>query len=128
MKIGSPGMLRLPHTPHNRRAMDGEEELAGASGMGGMEPVAGMRAARSVSLAVARVVVGGPLCQRSPHGHHLAACRGDQCRLLRLLLLPRQPRWQYRIGRYAIGPAAVSCVAAARPVARRDRRFADQAL
>src|SRR5882672_9188167 len=123
-------MLRLPHTPHNGGAKDGEIKMSLdlSGGMVGMERLVGRRSACPPSLATAAADGGHALRGRPSHGHHLAPCGGDQRRLLRLLLLPGQPGTQDRNRGHAVVVADLADIAVARTTAGGDRRLADQTL
>ena len=77
----------------------------------------GGRVARSQPMAAAGAADGHPLCPWASHRDQLAPRQRNQRRLRRLFLLPRQPRTQDRIGRYATFSAPPADLATARPAA-----------
>src|SRR5689334_21656007 len=115
MKKGSSIMLRLLTSPHNGRAKDGA--VSAAAGLAAMGPVAGRGTARPQSLAAGADHYGDALRAGPADSDHLAAGRGDQRRLRRLLLLSPAAGTQFS----KTGPAAVGLasgeVAAARAFA-----------
>src|SRR5574340_1724107 len=82
----------------DRRAKDGEIELAVSERVVGMERMVGRRVARAEPLAPAGGVDGRPLCPGTSHRDHLAPRRRNPPRLYCLLLLPGQRGTQDRIG------------------------------
>ena len=88
----------------------------------------GGRVACTQPMAAAGAVDGHPVCRRAAHRHHLAPRRRSQRRLPRLLLLPRPPRTQGRIGRHATFSAGVADLALARTAAGGHRRLPHQAV
>ena len=129
-KKGSSIMLWLQDTRQDRRAKDGEFEMSlGLSRtMVGVERVAGSRAACSQSLAVAGLVGGHVVRQRSAYRDDLASCGGRQRRLPRLLSLPHLCGTQEQIDRHAVGDTSFADFAFASACVVGDRRLAHQAV
>src|SRR5690349_10455458 len=86
MNKGSPVMLRLRHTPHDRRAKDGS--LSAAVRLASMGGLVGRRVAWSEPVAIVPADHGDPLRTWATDRYQLAPRGGNPRRFRRLLLLP----------------------------------------
>ena len=113
---------------NDRRAKDGETELAMSERMVGVESVVGSRIACSQPVATASAACGHSLCPRPSHRHHLAPRRRGQRRLPRLLLLPGGTRTQDQIRRHPVAASGAADLAASGSAPGGHRRHAHQAV